>query len=87
MHCRGWKSEIYVVPPKAVREDLFGSPLLQELVGNLWSAGLCLIFRRPVLAYIRIPPYGNTDTSPIKLGVEQLRLQRTHTQTRPRSQV
>lgn len=87
MRFEGWKSEIYVVPREAVREELFRSPLLRELVGDPWSGGLCLVFMRPVPAYIRIPPYGNMDTSPINLGVEQLYLQRPHTQTRPHPRV
>ena len=71
-----------MVPPKTVREDLFGS-LLLEVVGNPWSGGLCFVFTRPVPACVQIPPYGNKDTGPFKLGAEHLRLQRPHSQTRP----
>ena len=87
MQCGGWKSEIYVVPPKTVREDLFGFPLLLEVVGDPWSGGLCFVFTRPVPACVQIPPYGNKDTGPIKLGVEQLHLQRPHTQMRSHPRV
>ena len=41
---------------------------------TLGLGGLCFVFTRPVPACVWIPPYGNKDTSPIKLGGEQLHL-------------